>query len=80
MMLGVKLFIDPFIACPSMLVVVSCLGLSVNVYVHLKGLSGERDNLELALTFNFVCFTLKSERCVCGRCVSGMFSCSWPYG
>lgn len=64
MMLGVKLFIDPFIACPSLLVVVSCLGLCVSVCVYLKGLSGERDNLELALTFNFVCFTFKSDRCV----------------
>lgn len=64
MMLGVKLLIDLFIAYPSLLVVMSCLGLRVGVCVHLKGLSRERDNLEPALTFNFVCFTLKSDRCV----------------
>jgi len=64
MVLGVKLFIDPFIACPSLLVVVSFLGLSVNVCFHLKRLSGDRDNLEQDLTFTFVWFTLNSDRCV----------------
>lgn len=42
MMLGVKLFIDPFIACPRLLVVVSCLGLCVNVCPLERALRGER--------------------------------------
>lgn len=64
MMLGVKLFIDLFIANASLLVGMSCLGLCSSVCVHLKGLSRERDHLEPAPTFNFVCFALKSDRYV----------------
>lgn len=76
MMLVVKLFIDPFISCPSLLVVLSCLGLRV----HLKGFPWGGGNLEPAMTFNFLCFTLKSDRNVRVLCVSGVFSCTLPYG